>query len=179
MVRQVRICGFGGQGVVLAGVILGEAAVLDGKWAAGASSYGAQARGGYARSDLVISDRPIVYPRVMEADLLVAMAQSAYDRYSEELAQGALVIYEKGLVSPREMEAVRQVGIPATGLAIKELDARQAANMVMLGALVALSGVVSREALLRVIGERSGAFGEVNLKAAQLGFRLGEERWRS
>jgi len=115
----------------------------------------------------------------MEADLLVAMAQSAYDRYSEELAQGALVIYEEGLVSPREMEAVRQVGIPATGLAIKELDARQAANMVMLGALVALSGVVSREALLRVIGERSGAFGEVNLKAAQLGFRLGEERWRS
>jgi len=90
MVRQVRICGFGGQGVVLAGVILGEAAVLDGKWAAGASSYGAQARGGYARSDLVISDRPIVYPRVMEADLLVAMAQSAYDRYSTELAQGAL-----------------------------------------------------------------------------------------
>ena len=179
MVRQVRICGFGGQGVVLAGVILGEAAVLDGKWAAGASSYGAQARGGYARSDLVISDRPIVYPRVMEADLLVAMAQDAYDRYSEELAQGALVIYEKGLVSPREMEAVRQVSIPATGLAIKELDSRQAANMVMLGALVALSGVVSMEALLRVIGERSGSFKEVNIKAAQLGFRLGEERWRS
>jgi len=179
MVRQVRICGFGGQGVVLAGVILGEAAVLDGKWAAGASSYGAQARGGYARSDLVISDRPIVYPRVMEADLLVAMAQDAYDCYSEELAQRALVVYEEGLVSPREMEAIRQVSIPATGLAIKELDSRQAANMVMLGALVALSGVVSMEALLRVIGERSGSFKEVNIKAAQLGFRLGEERWRS
>lgn len=178
MVRQVRICGFGGQGVVLAGVILGEAAVLDGKWAAGASSYGAQARGGYARSDLVISDRPIVYPRVMEADLLVAMAQDAYDRYSRELAPEALVIYEEGFVSPQQMEGVRQVGVPATKLAIKELDSRQAANMVMLGALVALSGVVSMEALLRVIGERSGPFKEVNIKAAQLGFRLGEERWR-
>ena len=176
MLRQVRICGFGGQGVVLAGVILGEAAIKDGRWVAGSSSYGAQARGGYARSDVVIADRPIVYPRVLEADCLVAMSQSAYDRYTEELAPEALVLYDEGLVNPREIEGVRQLGVPATAVAIRELEARQAANMVMLGALVGVSGLVSWEALLEAVASRSGRFREVNLRGVKLGFSLGEGR---
>jgi 2-oxoglutarate ferredoxin oxidoreductase subunit gamma len=174
--RQVRISGFGGQGVVLAGTILGHAATKDGKWVAGASSYGAQARGGSARSDVVISDGPIVYPHVIEADVLVTMAQTAYNKYIEELAQGAVIIYDDEMVSPRSLDKVMQIGIPATSQAIKELNQKQTANIVMLAASAAITGLVTREALLAAITENvSDRFRESNIKALELGFRLGKE----
>jgi 2-oxoglutarate ferredoxin oxidoreductase subunit gamma len=173
--RQVRISGFGGQGVVLAGTILGYAATKDGKWAAGASSYGAQARGGSARSDVVISNGPIVYPHVIEADVLVTMAQTAYNKYIEELAQGAFIIYDDEMVSPRSLNQVMQIGIPATSQAIKELNQKQSANIVMLGASAAITALVTKEALIAAITENvSERFGESNIKALELGFRLGK-----
>jgi 2-oxoglutarate ferredoxin oxidoreductase subunit gamma len=173
--RQVRISGFGGQGVVLAGTILGHAATKDGKWVAGASSYGAQARGGSARSDVVISDGPIVYPHVIEADVLVTMAQTAYNKYIEELAEGALIIYDEEIVAPRSMEKVMQIAIPATSQAIRELNQKQSANIVILGASAAITGMVTKEALIAAIAENvSSRFKELNIKALELGFRLGK-----
>lgn len=173
--RQVRISGFGGQGVVLAGTILGHAATKDGKWVAGASSYGAQARGGSARSDVVISDGPIVYPHVIEADVLVTMAQTAYNKYIEELAEGALIIYDEEMVAPRSMEKVMQIAIPATSQAIRELNQKQSANIVILGASAAITGMVTKEALIAAIAENvSSRFKELNIKALELGFRLGK-----
>ena len=175
--RQVRISGFGGQGVVLAGTILGHAATKDGKWVAGASSYGAQARGGSARSDVVISDGPIVYPHVIEADVLVTMAQTAYNRYIEESAEGGFIIYDDEMVAPRPMDKVMQIGIAATSRAIKELNQKQSANIVMLGASAAITGIVTKEALIAAIGENvSERFRELNVKALELGFRLGKEK---
>jgi 2-oxoglutarate ferredoxin oxidoreductase subunit gamma len=174
--RQVRISGFGGQGVVLAGTILGHAATKDGKWVAGASSYGAQARGGSARSDVVISNGPIVYPHVIEADVLVTMAQTAYNKYIEELAQGAFIIYDDEMVSPRSLDKVMQVGIPATSHAIKELNQKQSANIVILGASAAITGLVTKEALIAAITENvSERFRDLNVRALELGYRLGEE----
>jgi 2-oxoglutarate ferredoxin oxidoreductase subunit gamma len=174
--RQVRISGFGGQGVVLAGTILGHAATKDGKWVAGASSYGAQARGGSARTDVVISDRPIVYPHVIEADVLVAMAQTAYNKYLEELAEGALIIYDDEMVAPRSMEKVMQIGIPATSQAIKELNQKQSANIVILGAFAGITGMVSKDALIAAINENvSARFRDLNVRALELGYRLGKE----
>ena len=173
--KQVRISGFGGQGVVLAGTILGHAATKDGKWVAGASSYGAQARGGSARSDVVISDGPIVYPHVIEADVLVAMAQTAYNKYVEELADGALIIYDDEMVAPRVIEKTMQIAVPATSQAIKELNQKQSANIVILGASAAITGMVTKQALIAAIAENvSSRFRELNLKALELGFRLGE-----
>jgi len=174
--KQVRLSGFGGQGVVLAGTILGYAAIRDGKWVAGSSSYGAQARGGSARSDVVVSDEPIVFPHVIEADILVAMAQTAYTKYTEELARGAWVIYDDELVFPRQIEHATQIGIPATAFAIKELKQQQSANMVILGALAAVTGIASKEALGAAIKENvSERFKALNLEALELGFRLGKE----
>jgi 2-oxoglutarate ferredoxin oxidoreductase subunit gamma len=174
--RQVRISGFGGQGVVLAGTILGHAATRDGKWVAGASSYGAQARGGSARSDVVISDGPIVYPHVIEADVLVTMAQTAYNKYIEELAEGAFIIYDDEMVFPRSLDKVMQIGIPATSQAIKELNQKQSANIVILGACAAITGMVTKKALIAAIAENvSDRFRESNIKALELGFRLGKE----
>lgn len=173
---QVRISGFGGQGVVLAGTILGHAATKDGKWVAGASSYGAQARGGSARTDIVISDEPIVYPHVIEADVLVTMAQTAYNKYVEELAEGALIIYDDEMVAPRAMEKATQIGVPATSQAIKELNQKQSANIVILGASAAITGMVTREALIAAIAENvSSRFRDLNVKALELGYRIGKE----
>lgn len=172
--KQVRLSGFGGQGVVLAGTILGHAAIKDGKWVAGSSSYGAQARGGSARSDLVIADGPVVYPHVIEADILIALSQTAYDRYIKELANDALVLFDDPMVSPKPLGGIRQVGIPSTSSALKELDQKQAANIVILGALASTSGIVSKEALKASISENvSIRFKDPNLKALELGYRLG------
>ena len=173
--RQIRISGFGGQGVVLAGTILGHAATRDGKWVAGASSYGAQARGGSARSDVVVSDAPIVYPHVIEADVLVAMAQTAYNKYVEELAEGALILYDDEMVTPRSMDGVTQLGVPATSQAIKELNQKQSANIVILGACAAITEMVTKEALIAAITENvSARFRDLNVRALELGFRLGK-----
>ena len=173
--KQVRLSGFGGQGVVLAGTILGHAAIRDGKWVAGSSSYGAQARGGAARSDVVVSDGPIIFPHVIEADILVAMAQTAYNRYTEELAQGAWVIYDEELVSPKPIAHATQIGVPATASAIRELKQQQSANIVILGALAAVTGIATRGSLSAAIEENvSERFMELNLKALEVGYRLGE-----
>ena len=178
--RQVRLSGFGGQGVVLAGTILGHAAIRDGKWVAGSSSYGAQARGGSARSDVVIADGPIVYPHVIAADILIALSQTAYDKYVKELATDALVLYDDPMVSPKPLVGIRQVGVPSTSAALKELNQKQAANIVTLGALSFVSGIVSKEALAAAISENvSSRFKDSNLKALDLGYRLGERAVRS
>jgi 2-oxoglutarate ferredoxin oxidoreductase subunit gamma len=174
--KQVRLSGFGGQGVVLAGTILGHAAIRDGKWVAGSSSYGAQARGGSARSDVVIADEPVVYPHVIVADILVGLSQTAYDRYIKELAKDALVLFDDQMVSPKGLAGIRQVGIPSTSAALKELNQKQAANIVMLGALASTSGIVSKEALKAAISENvASRFKESNLKALDLGYKLGEQ----
>lgn len=178
-VRQLRLCGFGGQGLVLGGVILGHAAIHDGKYVAGSDSYGVRVRGGYALSDVVISDEPIVYPHVMEADILIPMAQEAYDEHIPGVAPDAVILYDDQLVEPRALEQIKQVGIPATSRAIKDLNQKQAANIVMLGALVAVTGLVSLESLKRAVAENVGErFREMNLEAVEIGFHLGEEKWR-
>jgi len=175
--RQVRISGFGGQGVVLAGTILGHAATKDGRWVAGSSSYGAQARGGSARSDVIISDEPIVYPHVIEADVLISMAQTAYNQYFENLSEGALILYDDEMVSPRSQEKVMQIGIPATSQAILELHKKQSANIVILGAAAAITGMVSKDALIAAITENvSFRFRDLNIQALELGYRLGQEK---
>jgi 2-oxoglutarate ferredoxin oxidoreductase subunit gamma len=174
--KQIRLCGFGGQGVILAGTILGYAAISDGKWVSGSSSYGAQARGGYARSDVVISAETIVFPHVIKADILITLAQIAYERYIKDIAVDAVVLFDEQMVSPRLFNGVKQVGIPVTRSAIKELDQKQAANIVMLGALVAITGVVSKQALVSSITKNvEERFKELNLKAIELGYKLGED----
>ncbi len=176
MYKQVRVCGFGGQGVILIGVVLGYAGMVDGKWVAGSDSYGVQARGGYCRSDIVLSDLPIVYPHVLQADVLVALSQDAYDKYIGELAPKALVLYEGQFVQPRPLGAATQVGIPATAIALGKLDQKQAANMVMLGAMVEITKVVERCALFEAVREyMAPQHRAITIKALELGFKIGSE----
>jgi len=175
--KQIRLCGYGGQGVVLAGTILGHAAINDDKWVSGSNSYGAQARGGSARSEVVISKNPITYPHVIKADILIAMSQTAYDQYIQDLAeQGALVLYDDMIVHPRDIHGVQQIGVPATKTSISELDNKQVANIVMLGASVVITGIVSEKSLISSIKTNVGQrFRELNLKALEVGYTLGKD----
>jgi 2-oxoglutarate ferredoxin oxidoreductase subunit gamma len=175
--KQIRFCGFGGQGVVLAGTILGYAAIKDGKYVSGSNSYGAQARGGSARSEVVISDEPIMFPHVIESDILVVLSQGAYDVYIKNIAQkGALVIYDDLMVQPSDLEDVQQIGIPATDTALHELESKQVANMVILGASVAITRIVQRQSLVSSIIENvAEQFRDLNVKALEVGYELGED----
>jgi 2-oxoglutarate ferredoxin oxidoreductase subunit gamma len=174
-VIQIMLGGFGGQGIVLMGIILGDAAVREGLWAAGSNSYGAQARGSACRSEVVISREPVDYPHVLEADLLVAMSQAAYDTYTDGLAREGLVIYDSSLIKPDRSLKCVQAPIPATRLVLEEMKNRQVANMVLLGALAALTKVVSPEAMEAALAQwvpsRSK---DVNLRALRAGMDLAD-----
>jgi len=135
MKKEIRICGFGGQGIVLAGVVLGEAAVRAGHWAVQTQSYGPEARGGAARSEVLIADQPIDYPRVLRADVLVALSQPGYDKFAGELAEGGIVIVEETIVEAGDASDTRAA--PFLRCA-EEAGHKIVANIVMVAYLNAL-----------------------------------------
>ena len=174
-IKQIRLSGFGGQGVVLAGMLLGEAGATDGKVVAGSNSYGAQARGSGCQSEIVLSEGPIDFPHLTTADILIAMSQGAYHLYYQDVKEvSGLILYDQGQVIPKEGLKVRQIGIPATQSALKKLKNKQVANIVLLGALIETTKVVSAKAMRKAIQTHvSERFKDLNLKALQLGLTLG------
>jgi len=172
-VHDVRFAGLGGQGVVLAGLVLGQAAVLDGLHASGANSYGAQARGSVALSEVRLSGEPIDYPHVEDADLLVALSQEGYDSCRDRLTEGALVLYDSGLVK-QLVEGPRQQGYDVAAVARDELQSTQVANVIWVGVAVAATGWIGEDALREAIGLRvPERFQELNLRAVERGLELG------
>jgi len=172
---EIRIAGFGGQGVVLAGVLLGTAAaVTDGRRAVQTQSYGAAARGGGARSEVVISDDPIVYPRVTHPQIMVAMSEEAMSKYGPDMAHGALLIIDGDLVKNVTRDDVRLVAVPASNTATQALGRTIVANLIMLGVLVAKTGVVSVAGMEAAIRENVPPKTiDLNLKAFHTGLEMG------
>jgi len=168
---EIRIAGFGGQGVVLAGLLLGEAAIRDGKQAVQTQSYGPESRGGAARSEVLISDEKIDYPKVIEADVLVALSQEAFDKFRPFVKENGAVIIDRDLVKVKE-DRLRSV--PFTKMA-DTLGKKVVANSVMLGYLVASTRVISAESMQAVIREKVPKHTiDLNLQA----FDKGIEFWR-
>jgi 2-oxoglutarate ferredoxin oxidoreductase subunit gamma len=179
---QIKISGFGGQGVVLAGIILARAACLhDGKNATQSQSYGPEARGGAARSEVVISDSQIDYPKVEVADVLVAMSQEALDRHIKTLKDGGILLVDGDLVKNIPApHRVRLYRIPSTRVAADELKRRIVANMVMLGAIVGMTSAVSNNAIKTAARESVPAgTEELNIKALELGIALAKEAMKA
>jgi len=147
---QVRISGFGGQGIVLAGMLLGKAASLyDNKEAVFTQAYGPEARGGASNADVIISDTPIGYPLVTQPDVLAVMFQEAYARFRPGLREDGILIIESDLVHPAEDDTGYH-GLAASKLA-DGLGRRIVANVVVLGYLVGITDVVSRKSVERAI----------------------------
>jgi 2-oxoglutarate ferredoxin oxidoreductase subunit gamma len=174
---QVRLAGFGGQGIVLAGLLLGQAGILEGKYISGSNSYGAQARGSGCKSEIVFSEDPVDFPHLVTADILVAMSQGSYTMYCGDVKEiSGLILYDQNQVIPEENLPVRQKGVPATEYALKKLKNKQVANIVFLGALIGSTKIVSpratRKAMAMHVSER---FRNLNLKALQIGLEIGRQ----
>ena len=168
---EFTIAGVGGQGSILAGVILGTAAVTyDAKYAVQTQSYSAQQRGGFAAAWVVISDEPVVFPRVTRPDVLVAQSQDSIDRFARTLkADGALIVDSDMVPNPPE-NVDRVFKVPATSIARNRLKAPVTMNMVMLGALCEVTGVLRPEALEKAIHDAVPKGKEqLNLDAFHLG----------
>jgi len=174
---EVSMGGSGGQGLVLMGLILAEAAgIHEGRQVVSSQLYGPESRGGASRSDVIISDDEIDYPEVEHPDVLFAFNQPSANKYAPHLKPGGTVIYDSTFVSdpPKVDGTVYQ--LPITKLAREKVGREIVANIVAIGALAALTGVVSREALTKAVMERvPKGTEEINRKALEVGFQAAEE----
>ncbi len=144
---EMRVAGFGGQGVVLAGMVLGRAATIyDNKHVTLTQSFGPEARGSSCSIQMIVSPEPILYPYLTRLDILVAMSQEAYTRFVPELSPDGLLLYEQDLINldPTRTD-IKAYGIPATRFA-EELGRRLVLNMVMVGFVTGLTGITEPEA---------------------------------
>jgi 2-oxoglutarate ferredoxin oxidoreductase subunit gamma len=173
---QVRFAGLGGQGILLMGEILGEAAVLDKKYVGQTASYGSEARGSACRSDVVISESWIDYPEVTEADVLACMSQGTYNEHSKKVnPDNGIIFYDVQMVKPDSSSRVKHVPIPANEKAFTECNNRMVANIVLLGAVAKAAGLVKEDSLLKSLTNRvPSSFLDLNKKALLLGFELGK-----
>jgi 2-oxoglutarate ferredoxin oxidoreductase subunit gamma len=168
--KEIRLAGEGGQGMILAGILLAEAAAIyDGKNAIQTQSYGPEARGGASKAEVIISDYEIDFPEVISADVLVAMSQEACDKYASNMHRDGLVIVDEEKVGRVPIPNV--VRIPMTRLAIETTGKSITANVVALGALVGLTKIVSRSAIEQAVKARAPRGTEIlNQAALDAGF---------
>ncbi len=175
---EVRFSGFGGQGIILSGYIVGKAAsIFDRKYATLTQSYGPESRGGSCSAHLIISEDPVTYPQVTNPEVQVLMSQEAYAKYGGELANGSKVLVDEDMVALGKRRAIgKPLSIPATRMAEK-LGKRIMANIVMLGFFAAVTDAVSPSALREAIRSSVPAgTEELNLKAFDEGYAYGVER---
>jgi 2-oxoglutarate ferredoxin oxidoreductase subunit gamma len=174
---EIRLSGFGGQGIIKTGYIIGEAvSIHDGKNATFTQSYGPESRGGAAAAQVVISDEPISYPHVIDPSILVVMSQGAYNKYVPGFRRDGLLIIDEDLAETDEAaEGMRILSIPATRLA-EELGRKIVANVVMLGFLTAVTDLASVEAMKKaVLSSVPKGTEELNLKAFERGYVYGQQ----
>jgi len=176
-VTEIRIAGFGGQGVILSAVIIGKAGCIyqDG-YSTMTQSFGPEARGGACSAQVILSNSPVLYPYVTRPDILVVMSQEAYTLFSPQIKDTGMLIIEEDLVRIGELPAgVRVYSIPATRIA-EELGKKMVLNIVMVGFFAAVSPVVDPDALRQAVAASvPGAFRELNLKAFDRGFEYGKK----
>jgi len=168
---EILCAGFGGQGIIKMGYIIGvSASIYEGKEAVQTQSYGPEARGGACNTGVIISKEKIDFPRVKNADILLVMSQPAFDTFASGLKEGGKLIYDSELVEVKENPKHWELyPIPALKIAV-ELGKQMFANMVMLGAFSAITDEVSQESLKKSIAANlPPATHEVNFKAFDRG----------
>lgn len=174
---EIRVAGFGGQGVILAAIVIGKAAsIYEDGYATMTQNFGPEARGGACSAQLVLSGEPVLYPYVTEPNILVVMSQEAYVKFAPEVRQNGMLIIEQDLVRIGNLPAGTKVfSCPATRIA-EELGKRMVLNIVMVGFFAAVAGVVKPEALRQAVLESvPPAFKDLNAKAFDAGYKYGVE----
>jgi len=177
MRTEIRFAGFGGQGIIKSGIIVASAASIHGgKNAVQTQSYGPESRGGACKSEVVISEEEIDFPKVVEPDMLVVMSQHAYNEYAENVKPGGTLILDSDMIPhQKDLKSVRIFAVPATRIA-EELGRRIVANIVMLGAFVAVTNILDEKALIESIKANiPEGTEELNLRAFEMGYDYGKK----
>jgi 2-oxoglutarate ferredoxin oxidoreductase subunit gamma len=171
---DIRLSGEGGQGLVLAGRILAEAAAIyDGKNATQSQSYGPEARGGASRSEVIISDEDIDYPKATSLDLLLALTQESCNKYAKDLKDSGILLVDSGAVTRLPAGKYQIYKVPITEIARSQLGKPVVANIVALGIIARLSNIVSVEALeSAVLARVPKGTEDLNLKAFRTGMEV-------
>jgi 2-oxoglutarate ferredoxin oxidoreductase subunit gamma len=172
---EIRIAGFGGQGVILSAIVLGKAAsIYQHAFATMTQNFGPEARGGACSAQLIVSETPVLYPYVTRPDILVVMSQEAYVRFGPELKDGGILIVEQDMVRVSGLANASKVfSVPATRIA-EELGKRMVLNSVMVGFFTAVTGLLEPDAVRSAVADSVPAsFRELNLQAFEKGFEYG------
>jgi|YelNatPaOPRAMG01_1025707.scaffolds.fasta_scaffold13393_3 2-oxoglutarate ferredoxin oxidoreductase subunit gamma len=167
---DIRIVGVGGQGIRTAGIVLAKAAVMDGLFAAHWPFYGVETRGGPSISDIIISGGEIDYPRVIDADILVALSRGTISKHLDSLKPNGLLIIDSSLYMEDLKRGDITVRIAPLIDAARKMEDPSIVNMVMLGFLIKLTGIVSVESMIKAIREVTGL--DKNIEAFKLGLKL-------
>ncbi|MFZ1918545.1 MAG: 2-oxoacid:acceptor oxidoreductase family protein [Terriglobales bacterium] len=172
---EIRVAGFGGQGVILSAIVLGKAcSIHQGQFATMTQNFGPEARGGACSAQLILSDTPVLYPYVTKPDIMVVMSQEAYIKFAPELKEGGMLIIERDLVRvSNASEQDRIYSVPATRIA-EELGKRMVLNIVMVGFFTAVTRLLEADAVRKAVADSVPAsFRELNLKAFDRGYEYG------
>jgi 2-oxoglutarate ferredoxin oxidoreductase subunit gamma len=174
---EIRVAGFGGQGVILSAILLGKAAsIYQGAYATMTQNFGPEARGGACSAQLVLSNSPILYPYITQPDILVVMSQEAYVRFGPELKDGGIMIVEQDLVRVSDLDINKEIqiySIPATRIA-EELGKRMVLNSVMVGFFTAVTRLLDADAVRKAVADSvPPSFLKLNLQAFEKGFEYG------
>jgi 2-oxoglutarate ferredoxin oxidoreductase subunit gamma len=172
---EIKIGGFGGQGVILAGIIIGKAAaIFDNKFATLTQSFGPEARGSACSAQLIVSPEAILYPYVTQPQILMVMSQEAYTKFSPDLADDGLLLLEEDLVkSPKIKPGIKMYGIPATRFA-EELGRKMILNIIMVGFFSAVTGLIDPKAVREAVKNSVPRGTEnLNLQAYDRGYQYG------
>ncbi|MBI5642214.1 MAG: 2-oxoacid:acceptor oxidoreductase family protein [Deltaproteobacteria bacterium] len=169
---EIRFSGSGGQGMILAGIIMAEAAGIYGdKNAAQSQSYGPESRGGASKAEVIISNQPIDYPKATSIDCMLAMTQEACTKYHYDVKEGGILLIDTDEVKTVPQGKFRLLSFPITSTAREELGKTIVANIISLGMITELTGIVTHEAIEKAVLSRvPPAFLELNKKALQIGF---------
>ena len=174
--KEIRISGFGGQGVVLSGNIIGKAACLfDDNFAVFTQNYGPESRGGSCTAEVVISREPIDHPYATRPQVQVLLSQEAYVKYGRNAPEGTLVVVDADLVKIDPAQQPPPLAIPASRLAREEMGRPVVANIIMLGFLAARSDLVSYECLKKsILASIHAGTEDINTRAFELGYEYGQ-----
>jgi 2-oxoglutarate ferredoxin oxidoreductase subunit gamma len=170
---EIRLSGSGGQGLILAGIILARAAVIEKRRVTQTQSYGPESRGGYSRADVIISDTEIYFPEATHFNCLLALTQEACDVYLFDLRENGILIIDTTFVKNLALAAENTYELPFTDIAQEKLGTQVPTNILSLAFMVQVTGIVKPESLKQSIAETvKPAFVDLNHKAMELGFEL-------
>lgn len=170
---EIRLTGSGGQGLILAGIILAESAIIKGDNAVQSQSYGPEARGGASKAEVIISTEEIDFPKVRKADIMLSLTQVALDKYADTIKEDGILVVDSELEIPSNLKAGKIVSIPILNTAKEVVGKSMVANIVALGAIQELTNILPKEYLEEAVLSRvPRGTEELNKRALQEGYNL-------